>query len=204
MSQNWRLKIEGAVERPLELSYDEICGMKPETIPATLECAGNSRIFLSKAKGVQWHLGAVGNAEWTGVSLGELLRQAGIKDDALEIILEGADSGAIAEPPRPDGKIHFSRSLPKEKAMDDVLLVWKMNGEPLTPAHGYPLRAIVPGWYAMASIKWLQRIIVTRERYDGYYQTIDYSRWERTDSGPVVVADYGNAGQVADCATRNQ
>ena len=186
-AQNWRLKIEGAVERPLELSYDEICGMKPETIPATLECAGNSRIFLSKAKGVQWHLGAVGNAEWTGVSLGELLRQAGIKDDAREIILEGADSGAIAEPPRPDGKIHFSRSLPKEKAMDDVLLVWKMNGEPLTPAHGYPLRAIVPGWYAMASIKWLQRIIVTKERYDGYYQTIDYSRWERTDSGPVVV-----------------
>ena len=115
-----------------------------------------------------------------------VLRQAGIRDDACEIILEGADSGAIAEPPRPDGKIHFSRSLPKEKAMDDVLLVWKMNGEPLTPAHGYPLRAIVPGWYAMASIKWLQRIIVTKERYDGYYQTIDYSRWERTDSGPVA------------------
>jgi DMSO/TMAO reductase YedYZ molybdopterin-dependent catalytic subunit len=187
-TKNWKLKIEGAVDRPLELSFEEICEMKPTTLPATLECAGNSRVFLvPKAKGVQWQLGAVGNAEWTGVSLGDVLRQAGMKSDVREIILEGADSGTIAEPPRPDGKIHFSRSVPKEKAMRDVLLAYKMNGEPLTAAHGYPLRAIVPGWYAMASIKWLQRIIVTQEIYNGYYQTIDYARWENTDAGPTLV-----------------
>jgi len=187
-AKEWRLKIEGAVDRPLELSFAEICGMEPTTLTATLECAGNSRVFLvPKAKGVQWQLGAVGNAEWTGVLLEDVLRQAGMKGDAREIILEGADSGTIAEPPRPDGKIHFSRSLPKEKAMRDVLLAYKMNGEPLTAAHGYPLRAIVPGWYAMASIKWLQRILVTTEIYNGYYQTVDYARWENTNAGPALV-----------------
>jgi DMSO/TMAO reductase YedYZ molybdopterin-dependent catalytic subunit len=155
---------------------------------ATLECAGNGRVFLvPKVKGVQWQLGAVGNAEWTGIFLRDLLQQAEIKDDAREIILEGADNGAIAEPPRPDGKIHFARSVPKEKAMADVLLAYKMNDEPLTAAHGFPLRAIVPGWYAMASIKWLQRILVTNEPYNGYYQTVDYAHWQRTNSGAALV-----------------
>jgi DMSO/TMAO reductase YedYZ molybdopterin-dependent catalytic subunit len=187
-ARSWRLKIEGAVDRPFALSYDEMCQMKSHTITATLECAGNSRVFLvPKVKGVQWQLGAVGNAEWTGVFLRDLFQQTGMRNDAREIILEGADNGAIAEPPRPDGKIHFARSLPIEKAMDDVLLAFQMNGEQLSAAHGFPLRAIVPGWYAMASIKWLQRIIVTEKSYNGYYQTVDYARWERTDSGPVLV-----------------
>ena len=184
---SWRLKLEGAIDRPLELTYNDICKMESRTIAATLECAGNSRVFLAKAKGVQWQLGAVGNAEWTGVPLSDLLQKAGMKDAACEIILEGADSGAIAEPPRPDGKIHFARSLSKEKAMKDVLLAYKMNGEPLTAAHGFPLRVIVPGWYAMASIKWLQRIIVTDKAYNGYYQTVDYAHWEQTDAGPVLL-----------------
>ena len=187
-ARNWRLKIEGAVDRPFELNYDEICKNKAHTVAATLECAGNSRVFLvPKVKGVQWQLGAVGNAEWTGVLLSEVLQQAGIKNNACEVILEGADNGAIAELPRPDGKIHFSRSLPIEKAMDDVLLAFKMNGEPLTASHGFPLRAIVPGWYAMASIKWLQRIIVTDKPFNGYYQTVDYAHWNRTDAGPALV-----------------
>ena len=81
----------------------------------------------------------------------------GLRMSAREIILEGADNGTIAEPPRPAGKINFARSVPVEKAMDDVLLAFAMNGEPLPAAHGFPLRAIVPGWYGMASIKWLQR-----------------------------------------------
>ncbi len=162
--------------------------MKTHTIAATLECAGNSRVFLvPKAKGVQWHLGAVGNAEWTGVLLRDVLQKAGLKSEAREVILEGADSGMIAEPPRPGGKINFARSLPKEKAMDDVLLAFQMNGQLLTASHGFPLRAIVPGWYAMASIKWLQRIIVTDRPFNGYYQTIDYSHWQRRDAGTALV-----------------
>jgi DMSO/TMAO reductase YedYZ molybdopterin-dependent catalytic subunit len=186
--RDWRLKIEGAVDRPFELSYDQIRGMKTHTIAATLECAGNSRVFLvPKVKGVQWELGAVGNAEWTGVPLADLLRQAAIKSDAAGVILEGADNGAIAEPPRPTGNIHFARSLPKAKAMEDVLLAFQMNGQPLPAAHGFPLRAIVPGWYAMASIKWLQRIIVTEQSFNGYYETVDYAYWQRRDNGPALV-----------------
>lgn len=188
-ASEWRLKIEGAVDRPRELTYGDLLDMKTRTIAATLECAGNSRVFLvPKVKGTQWELGAVGNAEWTGVSLGDLLQQTGIKSNAVDVILEGADSGTIEELPRPTGRIQFARSLPKAKAMEDVLLAFKMNGEPLAPAHGFPLRAIVPGWYAVASIKWLTRIIVTDCPFNGYYETVDYGYWRRSECGPVLTA----------------
>ena len=178
---DWRLKVEGEVEAPFELGYDDLLQMETRTAPATLECAGNNRIFLEqKVKGVQWELGAVGNASWTGVPLSALLARAKVKPGAIEVILEGADEGEIANPPRPAGKIRFARSIPLNKAQDDVLLAYEMNGEKLSAAHGFPLRAIVPGWYAMASIKWLRRIIVTSKPFAGYYQSIDYSYWERT------------------------
>lgn len=184
----WRLRIEGAVEQPLELSHDDLCGLPTATVPSTLECAGNGRVFLvPKVKGTQWELGAVGNAQWTGVSLGEILRRAGIKSGALEVILEGADGGTISEAPKPAGKIHYARSVPLDKAMADVLLALEMNGEPLSPAHGFPLRAIVPGWYGMAAVKWLQRIVVTDRPYHGYYQTVDYAFWQRDDAGIGLV-----------------
>lgn len=184
----WRLQIEGAVEKHLELTYDEIRSRPATTIPATLECAGNGRVFLvPKVKGAQWELGAIGNAEWTGVSLGDLLKEAGVKKGAVDVILEGADNGPIAEPPRPAGKIHFARSVPLGKALDDVLLAFEMNGEPLTPSHGFPLRAVVPGWYGMAAIKWLQRIVVTERPFQGYYQTVDYAFWANDGSGATLV-----------------
>lgn len=184
----WRLKIEGAVEQPRAWSHDELRALPQKTVAATLECAGNSRVFLvPKVKGTQWELGAVGNAEWTGVSLGELLQKSGVKTGAVEVILEGADSGAIAEPPRPAGKIHFARSVPLGKALDDVLLALAMNGEPLTPSHGFPLRAIVPGWYGMAAVKWLQRIVLTERPFNGYYQTVDYAFWKKDNEGATLV-----------------
>ncbi len=184
----WRLRIEGAVESPLELSYDDLCGLPSTTIPATLECAGNGRVFLvPKVKGTQWELGAVGNAQWTGVSLGEVLRRAGVKAGALEVILEGADCGTISEAPKPAGKIHYARSVPLSKALEGVLLALEMNGEPLAPSHGFPLRAIVPGWFGMAAVKWLQRIVVTEQSYNGYYQTVDYAFWQRDDVGVGLV-----------------
>ncbi|MGI8890846.1 MAG: sulfite oxidase [Chthoniobacterales bacterium] len=185
---SWRLRIEGAVESPLELSYEDLCGLPSTTIPATLECAGNGRVFLvPKVKGTQWELGAVGNAQWTGVSLGEVLRRAGVKTGALEVILEGADRGAISEAPKPAGKIHYARSVPLDKALEGVLLAMEMNGEPLSPAHGYPLRVIVPGWFGMAAVKWLQRIVVTEQPYNGYYQTVDYAFWQRDEAGVQLV-----------------
>ena len=186
--RDWRLKIEGKVARPCELTMDEMRQMPAQTITATLECAGNSRVFLvPKVKGVQWELGAVGNAKWTGVRLRDVLQRAEIADQAREIILEGADNGTISEPPRPAGKINFARSMPLAKAMKDVLLAYQMNGESLTAAHGFPLRAVVPGWYAMASIKWLQRIIASDEPFNGYYQSIDYAYWQPRETGPVLV-----------------
>jgi DMSO/TMAO reductase YedYZ molybdopterin-dependent catalytic subunit len=178
----WWVRIEGAVENPYAINYEQLLELKSVTIPVTLECAGNNRNFLQpKAKGVQWHLGAVGTAEWTGVPLSILLDRARVKANACEVILEGADGGMLEDAKSPPGKVHFARSVPLEKALTDVLLAYKMNGSDLPPEHGFPVRAIVPGWYAMASIKWLQRIIVTDQTFTGYYQTIDYAYWKRRE-----------------------
>jgi DMSO/TMAO reductase YedYZ molybdopterin-dependent catalytic subunit len=183
-AESWRLKVEGEVEAPFELSYDELLGMETRTIAATLECAGNNRIFLEpKAKGVQWGLGAVGNATWTGVLLSALLDRAKVRAGAIEVILDGADEGEVDKTPTPAGKISFCRSLPLAKARADVLLAYEMNGQKLSAAHGFPLRAIVPGWYAMASVKWLRQIIVTAKPFNGFYQSLDYTYWDR--SGPL-------------------
>ncbi len=184
----WRLRLEGAVGEARGWSLDELRELPSTTLAATLECAGNGRVFLvPKVKGTQWELGAIGNAEWTGVSLGEILRAAGVKEGAREVILEGADRGKISDPPKPAGEIYYARSVPLGKALDGVLLAYEMNGEPLAPSHGFPLRAIVPGWYGMAAVKWLQRIIVTDRPYDGYYQTVDYAYWQRDDAGVHLV-----------------
>ncbi|MEY2492659.1 MAG: hypothetical protein QOH24_1610 [Verrucomicrobiota bacterium] len=186
--RDWKLRVEGAVERPIEFTYNEICEFETRDLTATIECAGNSRVFLvPKVKGVQWELGAIGNAKWTGVTLAQILRLAGVQSSAREVVLEGADNGTIAEPPHPAGKVHFARSLPIDKAMDDVLLAYKMNSELLPASHGFPLRAVVPGWYGMASIKWLQRIVVTEELFEGYYQTVDYAYWQPGEAGPELV-----------------
>src|SRR4051812_26334299 len=152
----WRLKVEGEVEVPFEFGYDELLRMESRTIAAALECAGNNRIFLEpKVKGVQWGLGAVGNASWTGVPLASVLERTRPKAGAIEVILEGADEGVVDKTPTPSGKISYCRSLPLSKAREDVLLAHEMNGEKLSATHGFPIRAIVPGWYAMASVKWL-------------------------------------------------
>jgi DMSO/TMAO reductase YedYZ molybdopterin-dependent catalytic subunit len=186
-TEDWRLKMEGEVEAPFALSYDELRGMESRTIAATLECAGNNRIFLEpKVKGVQWGLGAVGNASWTGVPLSALLGRAKIKANAVEVILEGADEGEVDKSPKPAGKISFCRSLPLSKAQADVLLAYEMNGEKLSATHGFPLRAIVPGWYAMASVKWLRRIIVTDKPFNGFYQSLDYTYWDRSGALPTL------------------
>ena len=177
----WWLYVEGEVEKPFAINYEQLITLESLTVPVTLECAGNNRNFLQpKVKGVQWRLGAVGTAEWTGVRLSGLLDRVNPKPNAREVILEGTDCGMLEDPKSPPGELKFARSIPLEKARRDVVLAYKMNGEDLLPEHGFPLRAIVPGWYAMASVKWLQRIIVTDRPFTGYYQTIDYAYWQRT------------------------
>jgi DMSO/TMAO reductase YedYZ molybdopterin-dependent catalytic subunit len=184
----WRLSLEGLVEQPLSLSYDELRAMPPKTVAATLECAGNSRVMLvPKASGLLWQLGAVGTASWTGVSLRDLLEKAGIGSRAVDVVFEGADTGAINDEPKSPGVVSFARSLPIEKAQrPEVLLVYQMNGVDLPPEHGFPLRVIVPGWYGMASVKWLNRITVTDKPFDGYWQTFQYSHWDRSNGPPVM------------------
>ena len=178
----WWLRVEGSVQNPFTINYEQLLKLESKTIPATLECAGNNRHFLEpQVKGVQWGLGAVGTAEWTGVPLSALLDRAGVKSTACEVILEGADHGMLNDPKSPPGELTFARSIPLEKALRDVLLAYKMNGGELPPPNGFPVRAIVPGWYAVASIKWLQRIIVTDQPFTGYYQTLDYAYWHRRD-----------------------
>jgi DMSO/TMAO reductase YedYZ molybdopterin-dependent catalytic subunit len=176
----WWLRVEGEVEKPFAVNYEQLRGLKAITVPVTIECAGNNRDFLEpKVKGVQWGLGAVGTAEWSGVPLSVLLDRAGLKPGACELILEGADCGVLEDAKSPPGELKFARSVPADKAHADVLLAYKMNGADLPPEHGFPVRAIVPGWYAMASVKWLQRIIVTDRPFNGYYQTLDYAFWKR-------------------------
>ena len=184
---SYQLRIDGAVRSPFSPSYQELRDMPSETRVAILECAGNGRVFLvPQVEGAQWELGAVGNAEWTGVPLGALLERAGMEEDASEIVLEGADQGTPNIEPKPPGPISYARSLPRDKAIQrEVLIAYQMNGRDLPQDHGYPVRAIVPGHYGMASVKWLTRIYAAREPFEGYWQTSDYGYWDYLDGMPV-------------------
>ncbi len=185
----WTLRVVGAVQKTLELRYDELLAFPSRTAAVTLECAGNGRSFLEpKAKGVQWQLGAVGTAEWTGVPLSAVLERAGVKPGAVDVVLEGTDRGEPRNEPKPAGPLAFARGLPLAKALrPEVLLAYKMNGAPLPAAHGRPVRAVVGGWYGMASVKWLARVIVTDRPFLGYDQTVDYAVWDRRDGPPNLV-----------------
>lgn len=184
---SYQLRIDGAVGRPFALSYEELRSMRSETRVATLECAGNSRVFLiPQVQGAQWELGAVSNAEWTGVPLRALLERADLSEDACEIVLEGADRGTPKEEPVPPGPISYTLGLPRAKAIQpEVLIAYQMNGRDLSPDHGFPVRAIVPGHYGMASVKWLTRIQAVREPFHGYWQISDYAYWASMDGKPV-------------------
>ena len=186
-TSNYRLRIDGAVKHPLALSYKELRKMPSETRIATLECAGNGRVFLvPQVRGAQWELGAVGNAEWRGVPLRALLERAGLEDAACEVVFEGADHGVPAEEPKPPLPISYARSLPCAKALQpEVQIAYEMNGRDLSRDHGFPVRAIVPGHYGMASVKWLTRIQAVRQPFQGYWQTSDYGYWDFLDGKPV-------------------
>jgi DMSO/TMAO reductase YedYZ molybdopterin-dependent catalytic subunit len=184
---SYQLRIDGAVRNPFCLSYPELREMQSETRVAMLECAGNSRVFLvPQVEGAQWGLGAVGNAEWTGVPLAALLERAGIENDACEIVLEGADQGSPKEKPIPPDAISYARSLPRDKAIKrEVLIAYQMNGRDLPLDHGYPVRAVVPGHYGMASVKWLTGVRAVRDPFQGYWQTSDYAYWDYLDGKPI-------------------
>jgi len=167
--KTWRLKVEGpGVSKPLELTYDDILRMPSRTETRYLECAGNARYFINKlygkeAKGRPWKFGAYGVAEWTGVSLSEILQRAGIKPTAVDVMPTGLDDK------------HVERPMPVDKAMaKDTLLAYAMNGDVLPPDHGFPVRVIVPGWVAVNSIKCVGNIHVSEEPIYVDRNTVEY------------------------------
>jgi sulfane dehydrogenase subunit SoxC len=178
----WRLTIAGT--RELTLSLDDLRAREAVTAPVTMECAGNGRALLEPRPVSQpWLSEAVGTAEWTGVRLAPLLAEAGIPENAVEVVFTGLDRGV-------EGGVEqlYQRSLTLADATrDDVLLAYACNGVPLPPQHGFPLRLLVPGWYGMTSVKWLQRIAFTDEPFDGYQMVTGYRlRAGDDDSGTPV------------------
>lgn len=160
-ADKWNLEITGLVSSPAKFSYSDLLLMSSLRRPATIECAGN------RSGGA-----GVGTAAWSGVPLAELLKQAGVRSGASTVVLHGADSGGGET--LPPGT-HYARGIPLERAVDpSTLLAYEMNGEPLPADHGFPLRAVVPGWYGMDSVKWLTRIEVLGQPFDGYFQKEEY------------------------------
>jgi DMSO/TMAO reductase YedYZ molybdopterin-dependent catalytic subunit len=189
---SWRLEVGGLTEQALSLSWDELNDLPQRTVLATLECAGNGRSFLTpRQAGVPWGAGAVAHAEWSGVPLAEVLDLAGVKSDAAHVICTGADRGTEPDHPEP---MHFARGLPLAKARHrDTLLALRMNGEPLTPSHGFPVRLLVPGWYGVASVKWLARIELSAVPLIGYFQTHKYTVQRRSREGTQTIGIQGMA-----------
>jgi sulfane dehydrogenase subunit SoxC len=164
---SWRLEIRGLVARPRTFTLDELRQMPTVSSAVTIECAGNGRALMDPFPGGQpWRSGAVSTAVWAGVPLAHLLELTGVRPDAVEMVFSGADRGIE------DGvEQRFERSLPTEDAMaPDVLVAYEMNGEPLPPQHGSPARLLVPGWYGMASVKWLVEIDAVATPFDGFQQ----------------------------------
>lgn len=176
--QDWRLGITGHVDRPAEWSLDELRARPARTVRVTMECAGNGRARLHPRPISQpWLVEAVGTAEWTGVPLRELLAEAGVGSDALEVVFTGADHG-VERGVEQD----YQRGLPLDDALDDdVLLAYEMNGQPLPPQHGFPVRLVVPGWYGMAHVKWLREISLVDTPFTGFQNAVAYRYKQSAD-----------------------
>jgi DMSO/TMAO reductase YedYZ molybdopterin-dependent catalytic subunit len=178
----WQVEIAGRVKTPATVACADIERLPARTLRVTLECAGNGRAAMTPRYLSQpWACEAVGTADWTGTPLRHLLERAGLLEDAVEIVCIGADRGFDR------GHEHaYGRSLSRAAALgDDVLVVWAMNGAPLLPQHGFPLRLIVPGWYGMASVKWLNRIEALAQPYDGFQQVRSYM-YRPVPDGPTT------------------
>jgi sulfane dehydrogenase subunit SoxC len=176
----FRLVVDGLVETPLSLDLDALRSRPRVSTVVTLECAGNGRARLHPRPVSQpWLVEAVGTSRWTGTPLAPLLREAGLLDGAVDVVFTGADHG-IERGVEQD----YQRSLPVTEAMrDDVLLAYEMNDGPLPPQHGYPLRLLVPGWYGMAHVKWLTRIDVVADPFDGFQMRAYCLRQQTEEQG---------------------
>ena len=193
----WRLQVDGNVESVLILTLDDIRRMPSTTLTATLECAGNGRAFFEPpVPGVQWRKGAVGTATWTGVRLADVLQRARVTASTRYVWLDGADTGIGAAP-------DFIRSLPIEKAMQrETLLAYEMNGEPLPVSHGFPLRAIVPGWEGAYSVKWLTHLQASARDHDGAFVQAGY-RYPRKPIAAGTLVPVGDTVPLRDMPVKS-
>jgi DMSO/TMAO reductase YedYZ molybdopterin-dependent catalytic subunit len=178
VSRPWTLTIDGEVAHPVTLRLEDIRRMRADHRRATIECAGNGRggFALPTTSGVQWGLGAVSTATWTGVPLAALLERAGVQPRGLHFWMEAADRSPIPATPG------FLRSIPREAALGDALVAYEMNGQRLPLLHGGPLRLVVPGWYGMASTKWLTHVHARATESDNHFMARGY---RYADGSPV-------------------
>lgn len=177
-ADRWRLRVDGLVERELELSLAALQQLPHATVEATMQCAGNRRAGLVAVRDIPgedpWGASATSTAEWVGVRLNAVLRAAGVEEAAqhveLHIEFAAPDVSELADPPQP-----YGASIPLAKALrDEVLLAWQMNGAPLLPVHGAPVRVVVPGWIGARSVKWVERITVRDTPSDNWFQAVAY------------------------------
>lgn len=180
----WRLEVGGLVERPLSFSLEELRSRPAVELAVTMECAGNGRVHVEPHVVSQpWLLEAVGTARWRGVPVAALLEEAGVSDAAIETVFTGLDRGVEGGEEQ-----SYERSLAVADLLaGEALLAYEMNGVPLPPQHGFPLRLVVPGWYGMTSVKWLSRITLVDEPFDGYQQRHSYRiRHEEDEPGVPI------------------
>lgn len=165
----WKLTVDGEVDTPVTLTLEELKKMPKHTVTVTLECAGNGRAFFEPpVAGIQWERGAVGTARFSGARMADVLKKAGVKATGKYVAMNGAD--------KPIGKMpDFIRNVPIAKALNpDTILAYEMNGEPLPVLHGFPLRAVVPGWEGAYAVKWLTNLQVIDKEFDGFFVKTAY------------------------------
>lgn len=186
--QAWRLELAGLVEHPRAFTLEEIRARPMQEIAFTLECSGNH--------GFGWNFGLVGNAIWMGTSLAALLREAGVLASGSEVVFWGTDTGS-AEVNGVQLTEQFSRSMSLEEAMNPRnILCWGMNGAPLLPEHGFPVRLIAPGWYGVANVKWLRRIEVLDRPYEGRFMAREYVTIRETQQDGAKIARFTSVGRM--------
>ena len=193
----WTLQVEGEVDSPVALSLADLRQMPSVTITTVLECAGNGRAFFDPpVAGIQWEKGAVGNARWTGVRMADVLKRAGVKPAGRFVTMNGADRGMGQQP-------DFIRQVPIDKALHpDTLLAYEMNGEAIHPLHGFPLRAVIPGWEGAYSVKWLTTLRVIDKEFDGFWVATAY-RYPTKFGAPGAAVDAKDMAPVMGLAVKS-
>lgn len=198
-AKTWKLEVRGLVGKPRTLTLADLEKRKQTTVEAVLQCAGNGRgNFKPRVPGVQWRWGAMGNAEWTGVRLADVLAEAGVAKNAQHVQMQGFERPTLEQTPA------FIRGIPLAKAMHpDTLIALKMNGKPLSPQHGYPARLVVPGWVGDDWMKWLQTIEVRADEPKGFFYETGY-RFPATPGAPGAAVPADQMKPMTKLAVKSQ